>query len=112
MKHIKVIVDKIKDEIEDVEEYVKLALHNKEMDMDAYTVYITLAGDEYDHAMRLHDLVTKEIAKTRKALMEKGEAVPQYMLDMWNEKHEEYIERMGKAKYELEIAKKITPKIM
>lgn len=112
MKHIKVIVDKIKDEIEDVEEYVKLAIHNKEMDIDAYNVYISLAGEEYNHAIKLHDLVTREIGKARKTLQEKGESPPQYMLDMWNEKHEEYIERMSKAKYEIDLAQKTIQKIM
>lgn len=106
MKHIKVIVDKIKDEIEDVEEYVKLAIYNKEMDIDAYNVYISLAGEEYDHAMKLHDLATKEIGKARRELQEKGQKTPQYMLDAWNEEHEEYIERMSKLKYEIELAKK------
>jgi hypothetical protein len=105
MKEIKIITDKIKEEMEDVEEYVHLAIHNKTTDVDAYNIYMALAGEEYDHAMRLHDLAVREIGKVRKILSEKNENPPKYMLDMWNEKHEEYIETMGKLKYEIELSK-------
>ena len=106
MKEIKIIVERINEEMEDVEEYVKLAIHNKDIDAEAYNTYITLAGEEYDHAMKLHDLATKEIGKARRELQEKGQKPPQYMLDAWNEEHEDYIERMSKLKYEIELAKK------
>ena len=106
MRTIKVIVEKIKDEIEDVENYVRLALHNKEDDVDAYNTYMSLADDEYNHAMRLHDLVTREIGKARKILAEKGEKISPYMLEAWNDEHDYYIEKMSKLKYEIELAKK------
>ena len=106
MKTIKIIADKIEDEMEDVESYVDLAIENKETDADAYTTYITLANEEYNHAMKLHDLVTREIGKARKMLAERGEIPPQYMLTMWNEKHEEYIKKMAELKYQIDLAQK------
>lgn len=105
MKEIKIITDRIKEEMEDVEEYICLAIHNKTTDTDAYNTYMALAGEEYDHAMKLHDLATREIGKLRRVLAEKHETPPQYMLDIWNEQHEKYIEKMGRLKYEIELSK-------
>lgn len=39
-------------------------------------------------------------------MLAKGQVIPKYMLDQWNEEHEEYVEKMAKLKYELEMVKK------
>lgn len=106
MKEIKIVTDKIKDEIEDVEKYLRLAVEHKETDADAYAIYLNLANEEYTHAMKLHDLAVREVGKAKKVLLERNEEIPQYMLDVWNSEHKRYIERMGIIKYKLELSKK------
>lgn len=59
-----------------------------------------------EHALFWHDVAVAEIEAQRKDMLAKGQVIPQYMLDQWNEEHEEYVEKMAKLKYELEMVKK------
>lgn len=58
------------------------------------------------HAIAWHDVIVSEIEKMRAEMSAKGEVIPDYMYEMWNEEHECYVAKMAKLKYMLEIAKK------
>lgn len=56
--------------------------------------------------MLLHELAVKEIEKARADLKAKGIEVPAYMMEMWEDEHQGYVEKMAKIKYEIELAKR------
>lgn len=102
MKEIKEIVEYIDDEMHDVKKYIKLALRYKGEDDMLFNTYIKLAKSEMEHAMWLHESAVAEINKAKS----QNKVAPEYMLEIWNKEHEEYIEKMAKYKYELELASK------
>lgn len=106
MRLIKKLSEEIKDEMQDVKKYVHLALQYKQSDEDAYNVYMQLAGEEYDHATRLHNLAVQEINKQKKKLAERGEQIPAIMLELWQDEHTQYVNDMAILKHEIDIAKR------
>lgn len=97
MREIKNMSKQIHEEMHGAKEYAIQATAYKEAgNQAAGKVYFELANDEIKHAMSIHGLVVKLIEETRKTV-----TPPQYMLDMWNEEHEEYMEEMAKVKYML-----------
>lgn len=100
------ISEYIKEEMEDAEKYIKKAAKCKGIDDALAETAIEIAAQEIKHAEMWHELAVKEIAITRAQMKEKGEAVPAFMIDMWEEKHEEYIHRMGILKHELDLIKR------
>ena len=106
MKKIMKISEYIKEEMEDAEKYIKKAAKCKGIDDALAETAIEIAAQEIKHAEMWHELAVKEIAITRAQMKEKGEAVPAFMIDMWEEKHEEYIHRMGILKHELDLIKR------
>ena len=54
MKEIKELVEHIHEEMEDAEDYIKLALHYKETDSRLADTYARLAQEEIGHADHLH----------------------------------------------------------
>lgn len=57
------ISERIDEELEDAKEYAKMALRNKEIYPEAYTVFMRLSKDEISHAQSLRDLAENMIAK-------------------------------------------------
>lgn len=106
MKKIKSFIGYVDDELADSEKYLNEAIACKGIDMLAYDTAIKLAQQEYEHSMLWHDVIVAEIDKERKDMLAKGETIPQYMLDMWEDEHKEYIDEVGKLKYKIEMAKK------
>ena len=102
MREIKEMTCQIKDELEGAKDYAKMATHYKEMgDTQTGKMYYDMANDELKHAMNIHGIVVKLIEEKRKTV-----TPPQYMLDIWKEEHDEYLEETAKTKYMLaEFAK-------
>lgn len=97
MREIKNMAKQIHEELHGAKEYAIQATAYKEAgNQIAGKAYYEMANDEIKHAMSIHNLVVKLIEETRKTV-----TPPQYMLDMWNEEHEEYMEEMAKVKYML-----------
>lgn len=102
MREIKDMSYQIKEELEGAKNYAKLAVAAKESgDMAAGKMYYDMANDELKHAMNIHGMAVKMIEEKRKTV-----TPPQYMLDMWKDEHDYYMEETAKTKYMLsEFAK-------
>lgn len=48
----------------------------------------------------------KSVTTRKKRMKAKGQTVPEYMQEMWDDEHAEYVEKVAKLKYKLETAKK------
>lgn len=102
MREIKEMAKQIHEELDGAKKYaVKATAYKSEGNMTAGKMYYDMANDEIKHAMNIHGIIVKMIEEKRKTV-----TPPQYMLDMWNDEHEEYLEEMAKVKYMLaEFAK-------
>lgn len=97
MREIKEMTCQIKDELKGAKEYAKMAVRAKELGETATgKMYYDMANDELRHAMNIHGMAVKLIEEKRKT-----NTPPQYMLDMWKEEHDEYMEDTAKTKYML-----------
>lgn len=94
MKDIKILSKHIREELQDAENYAKLALHYKDDDRSLSQAFEKLAGQELDHADILHAQATRLI-KDKK---ETGIEPPVSMLSVWNWEHENMIECVAKIK--------------
>lgn len=106
MKEIKDIIAFIDDEIEGASEYVKYAVKMKGVDELAYQTALKLAQTEMEHVDAWHTVAVKAIEAKRAEMKAKGQTVPAYMQEMWDDEHEEYVEKVTKLKYKLEMARK------
>lgn len=106
MRIIKVLVENIDDEMNDVEKYYKEALNAKtDDDIDTFNLTLKLANEEMEHANLLHSLIVKKIEQKKYELKANNQEVPNFMLDYWNDEHEKYIERASKLKYMIDLIK-------
>ena len=94
MKIIQTIVEKIRDEIDDAEEYVKLAHTCKEEFPDLSDVFLTLSRQEVTHATMLHTQGERLIREYRDA---NGPAPPS-MQAVYDWEHEKMIDAMARIK--------------
>ena len=94
MKIIKIVTDKIKEEIRDADAYISLAMEWNEKQPEAANVFFELSKEEMGHADKLHQIVTGLIRKYRE---EKGEPPPA-MLAVYNYIHEQQIEAATEVK--------------
>lgn len=106
MKEIKDIIAFIDDEIEGADEYIKYAVKMKGVDELAYQTALKLAQTEMEHVDAWHTVAVKAIEAKRAEMKAKGQTVPAYMQEMWDDEHEEYVEKATKLKYKLEMARK------
>lgn len=106
MKEIKEIIAFIDDEIEGAEEYIHYAVKMKDIDELAHQTALRLAQTEMEHVDAWHAVAVKAIETKRAEMKAKGQEVPAYMQSMWDDEHKEYVEKVSKLKYKLEIAKK------
>lgn len=94
MRIIKELAEWIHEEIGDAEKYItKANVLASDHPSLAKTLY-DLSHNELDHAMRLHDHVKRAVSDAR----DKHGEPPAYMVEMWNEEHEEIIRRTGEVK--------------
>lgn len=89
MEIIKIISQKISDELEDAEHYAQLANHWKAEHPETAKLFLDLANAEIDHHNKLHDHVARLIQKYR---AENGEP-PKEMLAVYNYLHDREIEK-------------------
>lgn len=106
MKEIKDIIAFIDDEIDGADEYIKYAVKMKGVDDLAYQTALRLAAIEMEHVDAWHTVAVKAIEAKRAEMKAKGQTVPAYMQEMWDDEHAEYVEKVSKLKYKLETAKK------
>lgn len=106
MKEIKDIIAFIDDEIDGACEYIKYAVKMKGVDDLAYQTALKLAQTELEHVDAWHTVAVKAIEAKRAEMKAKGQEVPAYMQTMWDDEHAEYVEKVAKAKYALDMAKK------
>lgn len=105
MKIIKEITKHIDEEMEGICEYIKFGSKVKHEHEYLYDAIVTIVPQEIKHVEMLHESVVREITKAKEQLKSQGKEIPTFMLDAWQEEHEEYVEKMGKIKYKFETLK-------
>lgn len=94
MKIIKVLSDKIKDELHDAKDYAEMANKYKSDYPDLSRTLFTISTQEMEHMNLLHNEVAKIIAKYRET---NGEP-PSDMLAVYDYLHNEQIEKALEVK--------------
>ena len=94
MKIIQKLSEKIEEEINDADSYIKLAMHYKDDYPELAKTFYTLSTQELEHMQMLHDQVTDLIRAYR---AEKGEP-PESMMAVYNYLHEKQIKHTNKVK--------------
>lgn len=94
MKIIKILSNKITEEICDAKSYAKLALQYKEEYPELSRTFYNLSSQEMDHMNKLHVEVTELIRKYRE---QNGEP-PADMMAVYEYIHEEQIEKAAEVK--------------
>ena len=102
MKLIKKLIHNINEELHDAEKYIDCALVHKHDGTDLDALFTKLAAAELDHATWLHEAVVKEIDKVKNSM----HSIPEIMTELWNEMHEEYIEKFAILRHKLDLARK------
>ena len=97
MKIIRVIAEKIQEEVQDANTYVDLAMEWKAEQPEAADLFYQLSTEEIGHADKLHGIVVSMIKKYRET---KGEP-PEGMLALWNYMHEKHMEDAMRVKVKL-----------
>ncbi len=93
MQTIKMLVEKIDDELEDAEKYVKLACKNKESDRELADTFYRLSLEEMGHMNMLHDQVIRIINDFKKT-----SEVPAGMQTLYDYLHDRQIKWAAKIK--------------
>lgn len=101
MKEIKMLVEKIREELEDAEKYAKCAAKYKDSDRELASTFYTLAGEELGHMEKLHT----QAARIIKAYKDKGHEAPAAMQAIWDWEHEKMIEHTAHVRHLLESAR-------
>ena len=94
MKVIKVLTDKIREEICDAKSYAELALEYKETYPDLARTFYNLSMQEMDHKTMLHNEATEIIKRYR----EKNGEPPADMMAVYEYLHKEHIEKALEVK--------------
>ena len=94
MKIIKVISEKVKEELKDAEAYIDLASEWRKEEPEAADVFAELSAEEMGHVNKLHTEVTQLISRYRQT---KGEP-PAGMLAIYDYLHEQQIENAMRVK--------------
>lgn len=101
MKMIQKLVKEIKDELHGAKHYAKKAALYKPENPTLATAYLTMAQDELKHANTLHAEAVKAIEKKRATT-----TPPQFMLDIWEAEHKDYIENAASIRAMIELSSK------
>ena len=94
MRIIKILSDKIKEELGDAKSYAKMAIEYKEEYPELSRTLYNLSTQEMEHMNLLHNEVTAIIKKYRET---KGDP-PADMLAVYEYLHKEQIEKASKVK--------------
>ena len=94
MKIIKVISEKIKEELKDAEAYINLASEWRKEEPEAADMFAELSAEEMGHVEKLHSEVTQLISRYRQT---KGEP-PAGMMAIYEYLHEQQTENAMRIK--------------
>ena len=94
MKIIKVMSEKIKEELKDAEAYIDLAAEWKKDQPEAAKLFADLSGEEMGHVNKLHTKITEIIRTYRE---ENGEP-PAGMMAIYEYMHEQQIQDAMRVK--------------
>lgn len=91
MKEIKLLMERVEDELKDAKCYAKLALEYKQSDPETAELFYKLSGEEMNHMSALHRSVITRIDNFR----QKGAQPPEAMLAVYEYLHNRNIEEAG-----------------
>ena len=94
MKIIKVLSEKIEEELNDAEAYIDLAMQWKQDEPDTADLFAELSAEEMGHMEKLHEEVSELIEENRK---EHGEP-PAGMMTLYEYLHEKHIAKATQIK--------------
>lgn len=94
MKIIKIVAQKIEEEMHDAEEYAKLSYQYQLEYPDLADVFLTLSRQEVTHANMLHTQAERLI----KAYRDSGKETPPAMQAVYDWEHEKMIDNMARIK--------------
>lgn len=106
MKEIKKIADFIEKETDGVNNYIKYACKVKGVDEVLFNTLLEIIPQELKHIELLHDTAIKELDKAKSSLKSQDKEIPDYMLELWEESHNNYIEHLSLLKYKFELLKR------
>lgn len=102
MKLIKDITNDMMEEIHDAKHRIKRAMELKPLYPDIAQRESEIAAQELVHAEKDHKSAVEMIEEFKKT---KGEP-PEYMMESWEEKHEDFMEKYARAKCMIELFNK------
>ena len=102
MVDIQVMSDRIAEEIEDAEKYIRDAMNNLDRNPDDADMYRKLSEDELNHADILHTAVVKKIKKWKE---DTGKEVPPDMQARYDVLHQEHMKKANKVKLMIQVYK-------
>lgn len=105
MRIIKQITEHINEEMDGVCDYIKFANQVKGENPYIYDTIMEIIPQEVKHIEMWHEVAVKEINKTKERLRSQGQEIPTYMLEMWQDEHEKYVEDMARIKYKIDMLK-------
>lgn len=94
MKLIKIIAQKIEEEMRDAEDYAKLAFAWRQENPDVSETFLALSKQEVSHATMLHTQAERLVAAYRS----EGNEVPPAMQALYEWEHEKLIDGMARIK--------------
>ena len=94
MKIIRCLSEKIREELQDADAYITLAIEWKDEEPETADLFYELSKEELGHMERLHDSVKQLIAAYRE---EHGEP-PKVMLELYNYMHDQHTENAMRVK--------------
>ena len=88
MKVIRCLSKKIREELNDADAYIGLAMEWKSEEPDVAELFAELSAEEMQHMIRLHEKVKDLIEKYKQ---EHGDP-PKVMMELYKEMHDQYTE--------------------
>ena len=94
MKIIRCLSEKIREELQDADAYITLAMEWKDEEPETAELFYELSKEEMGHMIRLHDTVKQLIEKYRE---EHGDP-PKVMLELYSYMHDQHTENAMRVK--------------
>lgn len=102
MKYIKKMIDEMCDEIHSAKKYAEKSIELKskgdQTSLNNSSKFKSISNQELEHATFLHELLVKEIDRLKTVYQP-----PQDMLEIWEEKHKGYVEKVAWIKQMLNL---------